>query len=199
MPLRLLLTTTALFIFITSYCQQPSISGTVNDSVTNKPLAGAKVSLVIINSSKYAPVAVAVTDTAGNYYLNNITPGQYNLLCFYKMKHPYFDSLSDIAQYSGRYGVDSNIVISPAQAYTYNFQLMVTCPYNKTKDQAFCPVCKKTDMVQPILWGLPLFDLNGKFILNDKEEDLNKFYLGGCSPDAFCNPSKHCNRCNVGF
>lgn len=115
------------------------------------------------------------------------------------MKHPYFDSSSDIAQYTGRYGVDSNIVISAVQTYIHNFNLLVTCPYDKTKNQAYCPVCKKTDMVQPILWGLPVLDINGKYISNGKEEDLDKYYIGGCSPDMFCNPAKHCKCCNADF
>lgn len=84
MPLRLLFTIAAIIISTSGHCQQSSINGTVKNSLTYKSLAGAKVSLLIINSSKYAPVAVALTDTAGNYYLNNITPGKYTLYAFTK-------------------------------------------------------------------------------------------------------------------
>lgn len=196
--MRLLFLIIVLFIFTTGYSQSSSISGTITDTATKMPLTGAKVTLLLKTGNQYTTIAVDTAGPYGDYHFNNVTAGQYKLTCFYKMKHPYIDSSSEIAQYSGRYGVDSNIIISPSQAYTHNFYLPVTCIYNQTKDQAFCPVCKKTDMVKPILWGLVMIDLNGKEMLPEGKT-INDYYLGGCVIDGLCNPAKHCNRCDAYF
>ena len=50
-----------------------------------------------------------------------------------------------------------------------------------------CPVCLKTEHVRKILWGM-----------TSGEEDLEKFYIGGCLVDE--NPAKYiCIACDLQF
>ena len=196
--MRLILTIATLFIFTATFCQHSSISGTIIDTTTKKPLAGAKVTLLLKTNSQYTVIAVDSTGPYGTYNFKNVAPGKYKLICFYKIKHSWADSSQDWAEHIGRYGVDSNILISHARAIIRNFYLPVTCVYDKTKDQAFCPVCKKTDMVKPILWGLPVLDLNGNYFLPEGKT-INDYYLGGCVIDGVCDATKHCNRCDAYF
>lgn len=50
-----------------------------------------------------------------------------------------------------------------------------------------CPNCKKSELVRKIIWGMP-----------SREEDLNTFYIGGCSIDE--NPAKYiCLACDYQF
>lgn len=101
--------------------------------------------------------------------------------------------LQQFADVLGRSDTDSSFTLSLGQTYSHTFHLLISCPYDKTKDLDFCPNCKKSDMVQPIFWGLPAYDVNGNSNVDDN------YYFAGCSPDIWCNPTKHCKRCNINF
>jgi len=99
------------------------------------------------------------------------------------------------AAFAYRDDIDSNIIIKAKSIHHKTFHLLVTCPYDKTRNQTFCPVCKRTDKVVPVLYGLPVWDSTGNI---DGYAD-GKYYLGGCISDPYCRPTKHCNRCGKDF
>jgi hypothetical protein len=195
--LRLLLTILACFALTKSFPQTSAVSGYVLDLTTKKPLAFAKVKLQTGKDKNHDIVATTITDSTGVFVFENINPGIYSLSCFYKMPYDKARLPKEIVDNSGRYDIDSNLNMLAGQTYHHNFYLLADCPYDKTKDQDYCPLCKKKDMVQEILWGLPVCGKDGKWIVRGK--DINAYYLGGCSPDLWCNPAKHCKRCNIDF
>jgi hypothetical protein len=169
----------------------------VLDLTTKKPLAGAQVQLQIGTDKNHEVVATTTTDTTGSFVFENVKPEQYSLSCFYKMSYDKTNLPNEVLDNLGRSDIDSNVNVVSGQSYHRDFYLQVACPYDKTKDQDYCPVCKKKDMVQEIFWGLPVYDSNGKCVVKGK--DISEYYLGGCSPDLWCNPTKHCKRCNIDF
>lgn len=173
------------------------VSGSTFDLTTNTPIAGAKVELQIGTDKNHKTIATTTTDTTGTFIFGNIKPNQYSLSCFYKMNYDKTNLPKEVLDNLGRYEIDSNFTVLSGQTYNHKFYLMVNCPYDSTKDQDYCPVCKKKDMAQEIFWGLPVYDTDGKCIVKGK--DISEYYLGGCSPDLWCNPTKHCRRCNIDF
>lgn len=198
-----------LLITVLSTAQTGSAFGYIKDKSTGLPLAGAEVELCIAVKrtgpyahiftwdSTYLTIDSTITDSAGKYYFSSIKPGRYALTCFYAMLPPPGDYsfLADIKGL-GRYDTDSAFIIQLGQQYSHDFSLMVTCPYDKTKDQTFCPRCKKDDMVKPIKWGLVRIDRDGNYA---DGFDPEKYYMGGCVVDVWCNPTRHCDRCDLEF
>lgn len=187
-----------LFVFLKINCFSQIIQGKVCDSATEKPLADAYVYLVTTDNTedttnvyywrnyKYKIITQTKTDSAGKYAFSSLTPSIYNIIADFQMPKS-----EKYGAYGSRQEIDSNITVKAKTNYVKVFYLMVTCPYDKTKNQSFCPKCKKTDMVKPILFGLPMY--------NEDEHYYDKYYLGGCIVDLYCNPTKHCNRCNKNF
>ncbi len=194
------------FVLLNSFggfCQQ--LSGLVLDSLTKKNLGNCKVylatPLIDFNFEEALPdvqekcywyegnyflrLANTVTDSNGQYIFKNIKPGNYVVISEYDTPL--------------RASISGNIKVDRKEITVKRMYLMVTCPYDITKDQVFCPKCKKINKVQPIFWGLPLYNENGKLIIKGKEIDISKYYQAGCSPDKWCNPSRHCYRCNLDF
>jgi hypothetical protein len=197
--LRSLLTILTCFILTEPFCQNSCISGFVLDITTKKPLAGAKVDLLLktVTDKNYEIVTTTTTNATGNFIFQNIKSQEYSLACFYKMPSDRSYLPKEVLDNLGRSEFDSNINVLSGKTYEQIFYLMVACPYDSTKDQDYCPICKKKDMVKPILWGLPVYDNDGKCIINGK--DISEYYLGGCEPDMWCNPTKHCKRCCIDF
>ena len=135
---------------------------------------------------KYKIITQTKTDSSGKYSFTSLTPKVYNIVADFSMPKS-----EEFSGYGTRQEKDSNINIKANTNYFKTFYLMVTCPYDKTKNQSFCPKCKKTDMVKPILFGLPMY--------NEDEHYYDKYYLRGCILDVYCNPTKHCSRCNKDF
>jgi hypothetical protein len=188
----------SLLIFLSINCWSQTITGEVIDTDTNKPLNNANVYLVQPGNTedtiniiyweqyRYKIIEQTKTDSLGKYFFTSLIPQAYNIIAEFE-----FPSL--LGGYRIRNDIDSNVIIKLNTIHYRNFYLMVTCPYDKTKKQFFCPKCKKEDMVLPILWGLPLYDENG--IINGGKP----YYPGGCASDFDCRPSKHCNRCDKDF
>jgi hypothetical protein len=186
-----------LFFSLTTNCFSQTISGKVIDTDTKKPLISAFVYLVTPDNSedmtdiyywrnyKYKIISQTKTNSFGKYSFTSLTPKVYNIVADFPMPE------AKLGGYGTRQEIDSNINIRANTNYFKTFYLMVTCPYDKTKNQSFCPKCKKTDMVKPILFGLPMY--------NEDEHYYDKYYLGGCILDVYCNPTKHCGRCNKDF
>src|SRR5690242_10180408 len=166
MPLRLFLTILICVACVKCFSQNAVITGIVLDETTNKPIAGARIDLQSkdLCNDTLKIIATKISDSTGYFRFENVNPKKYSLFCFYKMT-----ALSDwwpksITDSFGRTAIDSQINIIVGSKIRDTFRLLVTCPYDKTKNLDYCPVCKKSDMVQPILWGLPNFDLDGNLI-----------------------------------
>ena len=180
-----------------------TIIGKVVDTDNNKPLEGVEIFLANQKATedtinvcywqgyKYRIVAKTKTDSLGSYKFSQIQKNTYNIIANYE--------IPKLEKFDGGFGIrddiDSNITVTSLVKYVRPLSLMVTCPYDKTKNQTFCPKCKRKDRIVPILFGLPMFDENGK--INGKSPD--EYYLAGCIMDIYCNPTKHCKRCNKDF
>lgn len=186
----MLLTIFSCLLLTQSFGQTSSVTGYVLDMTTEEPLAGTKVDLHSVPDN--AGIATAITDSSGHFAFQNIKAGNYFLSCFYKMttERKY---LQEVAAILGRSDIDSSFILSSGHTYRHTFHLLVYCPYEKTKDLFVCPQCRKSDRVQSIFWGLPVYDINGRSNVPDNS------YLAGCSPDEWCNPTKHCKRCDINF
>jgi hypothetical protein len=97
--------------------------------------------------------------------------------------------------YKDRDNIDSNININLKSNYKNRLFLMITCPYDKTKNLTNCPKCKKSDKVVPNITGLPIYDSLG----NINGQPATNFHLTSCIVDLYCNPTKHCKRCHLDF
>lgn len=187
--------------FTCSSLQAQTLCIRILDTDTQKPLKGAQVYLAnpqhtldTVNTCtwlfyNYPIVQKQASDALGTVIFEGVTPGLYTVVATYNMPA--------LEKFRGGYGVreaiDSNIMLTINSHYSKVFNLMVTCPYDKTKAQSFCPTCKKRDKVQEIVFGLPIYDENGH-LPND-----GKYYNGNCFVDAYCNPTKHCTRCDRDF
>ena len=89
--------------------------------------------------------------------------------------------------------IDSNIVVNKLSKHYKTFKLLVTCPFDKTANQLFCPKCKKRDKVLIIRYGLPTVDSIGN------ELGGSNYHWGSCFKDLYCNASKFCKRCKLEF
>ena len=56
---------------------------------------------------------------------------------------------------------------------------------SRTKTPTQCPNCHRPEGVREILWGMPSFD-----------EDLDKYWIGGCCVPERLWPKWHCDLCD---
>jgi hypothetical protein len=190
-----------LLVFFTEICFSQTVAGVVLDTDTKKPLFAAYVFLIeqkptedtvniyYLGFDKHKIVSAARTSPAGTYKFSGMPENVYNVVAEYEM--PPNEKFG--WQCAIRYDIDSNIIVRISSHYHKTINLRVTCPYDKTQKQQYCPVCNKKDKVKFYLYGLPIYDKNGQI------PDRDKYYFGGCIADAYCNPSKHCLRCNKDF
>jgi hypothetical protein len=184
------------------------ISGRILDLATNKPLPNATAYLLDTTSA----IDSAITERDNYYFegawgykiLNKInvdsngfftfqvtSSKSYTLCVSHRMPYVRYGVTGLDSAFSYRQDFVHKINLKNQIKFYKVFRLMVTCPYYKTKNQAFCPKCKKKDRVKEILFGLPIF--------REDEHYYDKYYLGGCMVDGYCNPAKHCLRCNLDF
>ncbi|RZK61412.1 MAG: hypothetical protein EOO85_33465, partial [Pedobacter sp.] len=148
-----------------------TISGKVLDLSTKRPIFQAKIKLlstidnndtIDLKMNTYHESIETIIDSTesdkdGSFNFFNVRPKRYFMSCNFTMsvKGTKAESfLEDV----GRFEIDSNVIIRPGQTYKHTFNLLVTCPYDKTKDQAYCPKCKKsnkllTEVIKPF-WQL---------------------------------------------
>jgi hypothetical protein len=195
---------------ISAHCQL-NIDGYVLDRIKNTPLPHSRVTLYLYQrdtlihidkridslfdpplvypaeeyvDSIYYKESRLFSDTDGYFIFKNLTPGVYKITAESSLKTnsrgSYYEEYDQVI-YSAA-NCDSTI--------TANIYLSVFCPYDSTKNLAYCPKCNKMDKIKIILWGLPP-------VLTPEEED--KYILtGDCSPPR-CRPSKYCTRCKLEF
>lgn len=185
-----------LFMLIAFTAKTQNITGKVIDLDTKKPIANSTIYLLNnYQESKdawygYDSVTQTKTNNDGSYIFRLVKPGKYAVLAEYEMpeKEPF--GVGVLAQ------IHKGIIVQTTSITIKPLSLQVTCRYDKTKDQLFCPKCKKTDKVLPIRYGLPvpIYDSLGNVL-----DDWTKVHSGGCVVDVYCNPTKFCNRCSLEF
>jgi hypothetical protein len=198
-----------LLVFFSANCFCQTISGIVLDRETDKPLANTKIYLTDKNETndtvgicyhystdpykiyKLKIILETKTDSLGKFFFDSIKKGIYNIVACYTIKiiEPHFAAEGFI----DKTAIDKEIEVESNKDYFSKFILDVFCEFDKTKNLKHCPICKRKDKVLPIMFGLPVFDKDGNVKFG------KKYHLGGCIMDAYCNPTKHCNRCKKNF
>jgi hypothetical protein len=209
-----------LLIFISNNCFCQTISGVVLDRETKKPLMGANVYLtnrketkdtvdicyhVVVDRNhvpdlyRFKIILETKTDSSGKFIFDSIKKGRYNIVAGYKIKMP--DTIHFPGEFIDKTAIDKKLNIDSAKDYFSKLFLDVICEFEKTKNQKFCPVCKRKNKVMPIMFGLPipLFNKKGIEVADKDGRFLKDYYQAGCVSDILCNPTKHCNRCNKDF
>lgn len=138
---------------------------------------------VISNKSNSVIIQKTTSDKNGFFSLLKCKKVTAEIICSYVVKRRGYNYFV----YSDMFG-DTPIIRNGRITYF----LKTTCPFDETKDLKICPRCHLGDMIKPIFWGMPYYDING-----NTTENLDKYYLGGCSVDSWCNATKHCDRCNL--
>jgi len=153
--LTLLLIITVLF----SVGQEIRLTGKIFNKEENMPFPFVNVMLSETNLG-------ATTDTNGNFTIERIPIGIYNLRVQYIT---YGDTtIKDLRLIN-----DTSIIVqfeSPP------------CEYDKHKDDRTCPICGKQDRVVPIVYGLVVGPM-----------DTKNFYYAGCLVTD-CDPNWYCKR-----
>lgn len=147
----ILVTPNAALIVNLSLNESPGfIQGQVNDSATSLPISGA--TLTLYNGSLF--IATVQTDMNGNYFLNNLAPGNYTIS----------------AAASNYQSVTQGVTVSSSATSTVNFSLAsqpgsisgtVTDQFNVPVAGAIINVTR-----QQVLIGSVLTDSNGAYTLN---------------------------------
>ncbi len=180
------------------------IKGRILDTNTKKPLPGTIVYLIDAKKTgdtllvyhigiddRHHIIDSVITDSSGNYLFKQIKPGRYYLVAEYIL--PFLERYNACGM---RQGCDTALFVKHKQvAVAKPIYLAVSCPYDKTANQDFCPECKKKDKVRKLVFGLPVLDENGGISGNDGKS----YYNGICSSDPYCRPGKHCIRCDLDF
>ena len=109
----------------------------------------------------------AITDIKGNFIIDSIPVGKYNLT----------------ASFIG-YGDTTikDILINKDTIIKVQLVLPQPCIYDKNINDKTCPICGKKNKVIPIVYGLPIGKMN--------EE---KYYYAGCII-TFCQPHWYCKK-----
>jgi hypothetical protein len=209
-----------ILIFISNNCFCQTISGVVFDRETKKPLMGANVYLSEWRQTKdslsicchidddcnhfskiscFKIIVETKTDTSGRFVFDSIQKGEYNIVARYKIIIP--DTIHFPEEFITKTAIDKKLNIDSAKNYFSKLFLDVVCEFEKTKNQKFCPVCKRKDKVLPVMYGMPipLYNKKGIEIADKNGRFLKDYYQAGCVADILCNPTKHCNRCNKDF
>lgn len=209
-----------LSIFISSNCFCQAISGVVLDRETKKSLMGANVYLTkrsetkdtmgtcyhivfdhnhVPNLYRYKIILETKTDSLGEFIFDYLKKGKYNIVAAYKVRIPKQNTI--FGAFYEKTIIDKKLKIDSVKSYFSKLYLDVVCKFEKTKNQKFCPVCKRSDKVLPVMFGLPipLFNEKGIEVADKYGRFLKDYYQAGCVSDMLCNPTKHCTRCNKDF
>ena len=148
-----------------------TIRGTVIDLASGQPMSFTSIQLVRGGiKGDYQ-----LTDAKGEFVFRNLNEGIYAIRVLPVAKK---DTLFSNFKIPG----DSVIRLS----------YIIYCQYDKAKNDKTCPVCKKSDKVIPISYGLPVYDPH------KKESDNVETYNAGCEV-TYCDPHWYCKRNKVSF
>ncbi len=197
-------------LLLPSYCVSQEIRGKILDTETHKAIKSAAVFRVtpcytckssdslpqtrdhifFVDGIWYNILDSTSSNEDGNYSFTKIPYGKYFIIASYSMP------LNEYNLRGSRDNISNELTVNSSLTLKTDIYLPVVCEYDKYKVQPFCPLCKKKDKLLPIKYGLlvPRYDSLGNSI--DKPE---KYYPGGCVMDMYCNPTRHCTRCNKSF
>jgi len=154
------------FLLLTNFTvfgQTGVIEGHVYDRREEKGLALANVWLL---NTKLG----TVTDLKGNFKIDNIPNGIYDL----KVS---FIGYGDTTLKALKVSCDTLLKI--------RLELPPPCKYDKHRKNKSCPVCGREDEVVPIIYGFPM----------GEPDEQNYFYAGcaitSCDPNWYCKRDKH--------
>ncbi len=159
-----------LFAFnMTGSClaQLGDIKGTIYDTLENEYLYGAEI--ILLNSS-----LGAYSDENGEFIIKKVPSGIYDI------RINYFDYMETVLK--------SIYVKSDTKT---NLEISLPGPCKFDVRTLVCPRCAKSDMVIPIIYGLP-----GSRLI--RQADRGKVRLGGCILTA-CDPYSYCKRDSTEF
>jgi hypothetical protein len=122
------------------------------------------------------------SDSNGHYLFQDVAPAIYSLSAFHKTSQ---DGNRQYGEFEDTHG----FLIKNDTQLERDFKLAVFCPYDLTKDLAYCPKCKKKDKVSIIIYGLPVYPF---------ESEPGYYYNGYCVVER-CHPTKRCMRCEYEF
>lgn len=145
--------------------QSGTIKGHVHDRKENEGLAFANVWLEGTEKG-------TLTDIDGNFIIDSIIEGTYIL-------HVSYTGYADTTL--------SDIIVSAGSSYFIKLEFPSPCKYDNSIRNKTCPICGKRDKVVPIIYGLPIGQL-----------DKRNFYYAGCEV-TMCDPIWFCKRNNFKF
>lgn len=166
--MKSLLTILLILVFkVSGYTQNGELRGTVYDTMENEYVYDAEI--LLLNTS-----LGAYSDEQGKFLIRDIRDGIYDI------RINYFDYMETVLQ--GIYVKGDTIT---------QLEISLPGPCEFDKGVVACPICEKSDMVIPIIYGLP----GSKLI---RQADRGKVRLGGCILTA-CDPNSYCKRDNTEF
>ena len=155
--MRLSLTILLSFAIKMIAAQKGSVAGRVMDSRIMIPVPSAVVKLT---PSKKTVVA----DINGNFRVDSLPTGKYTVEII-SIGYPVKSFTVDIAE-------DLTSIL--------NAELSVYCKYDAHKNDNTCPVCHRKNKVIPIVYGLPIGEM-----------DTDNYRYAGCEITS-CDPNWYC-------
>ena len=134
------------------------------DTKQKIPIASA---IVKLNPSGKTVMA----DINGNFRADSLLTGKY-IVEIISTGYPVKSFIVDIAK-------DSTSII--------NAELSVYCKYDASKNDMTCPVCHRRNKVIPIVYGLPVGEM-----------DTANYRYAGCET-TYCDPNWYCKRDKLEF
>lgn len=139
---------------------QVRIEGTVVDNFMGQPQDSV---IVEIAGQK------TMTNKKGVFSFDNVKPGDYTLTI--KRSH-------------NKIVLSQELRITDTVKHSLHLKIPPDCPYDPKAE--VCPICRKADMVVPILYGFPSEEM---FEASENGEIM----LGGCEVTD-CDPQHYCQR-----
>lgn len=156
--------------FLLGHSQSGNIAGKLNLlDMENKDEVLKNVCIIL--TSKSFKDSVKLNDDFSFHFTN--LPADTFYISFSRRSYPY----------DSRY----MIYLNDKENEKVNIDYSSTCPFDKTKD-GVCPICKRTDEVIPIHYGLIISKIQ-----KGKKPAKRKYYPGGCVI-LDCQASWYCER-----
>ena len=158
-----------LILTLNSFCQHGTLKGIVRNGVDNIP----SPYITIVLNQKNKLIAATNSDSTGHFEIDNISPGEYELMFsfvgYQSYKIPKFSVINDSTTF---------------------LETKYPCPTGKSKSKNTCPYGHKNNIV-PIIYGLPTENTL-------KRANKGKCELGGCLVTD-CDPKWYCKEHKISF
>lgn len=162
--MRIIIFTLLIFIHAIAFGQYGSIEGKIIDK-NNKKLRGVIVRIMENKNS-------VLSNYDGNYSFDSIQAGEYTLMA---MQIGVGDTII------------KNVIVDTNTITRLNIKLSPFCEFDAHRKNKTCPKCGKRKYVVPIVYGLPIGDL-----------DEERYYYAGCLITN-CDPNWYCKKDKIKF